>query len=96
MKLPEVLAHQKGEPQPPEKKQNYLLTDDTKLAVDTFGGRVHVEWDPASSVTPLGQLPFFIEFNTLTNKVFNFFAEIPHHKYELGNPRCLQLLNINP
>ena len=32
------------------------------VAVDTFAGRVHVEWDPAAAVTPLGQLPFFIEF----------------------------------
>src|SRR3979411_1623856 len=28
---------------------------------DTFAGRVHVEWDDAARVTPLGQLPFFIE-----------------------------------
>jgi hypothetical protein len=32
------------------------------VAVETFGGRVHVEWDPQAAVTPLGQLPFFIEF----------------------------------
>lgn len=32
------------------------------LAVETFGGRIHVEWDPQAAVTPLGQLPFFIEF----------------------------------
>ena len=32
------------------------------IALDTFGGRIHVEWDPAAAVTPLGQLPFFIEF----------------------------------
>lgn len=30
--------------------------------VDTYGGRVHVEWDPQADVTPLGQLPFFIDF----------------------------------
>jgi hypothetical protein len=30
--------------------------------LDTFGGRIHVEWDPSAAVTPLGQLPFFIEF----------------------------------
>ena len=29
---------------------------------DTFAGRVHVEWDDAARVTPLGQLPFFIEY----------------------------------
>ena len=32
------------------------------VPVDTFGGRVHVEWDPQAAVTPLGQLPFFTEF----------------------------------
>ncbi len=30
--------------------------------LETYGGRVHVEWDEAAPVTPLGQLPFFIEF----------------------------------
>jgi len=29
---------------------------------DTYGGRVHVEWDPTAAVTPPGQLPFFAEF----------------------------------
>ncbi len=29
------------------------------IALDTFGGRIHVEWDPAATVTPLGHpLPF--------------------------------------
>lgn len=32
------------------------------LSVETFGGRVHVEWDPEASVTPLGQLAFFVEY----------------------------------
>jgi hypothetical protein len=30
--------------------------------VETFGGRVHVEWDDSGRVTWLGQLPFFVEF----------------------------------
>jgi Transposase DDE domain group 1 len=29
---------------------------------DTYAGRVHVEWDAAAPVTPLGQLPFFIDY----------------------------------
>jgi hypothetical protein len=29
---------------------------------DTFAGRIHVEWDNSASVTPLGQMPFFVEF----------------------------------
>lgn len=32
------------------------------IPVDTYGGRVHVEWDSQAAVTPLGQLPFFIDF----------------------------------
>lgn len=36
--------------------------DQRYVAVDTFGGRVHVEWSPQAAVTPLGQLPFFVEF----------------------------------
>lgn len=27
------------------------------IAVETFGGRVHVEWNPQAAVTPLGQWP---------------------------------------
>jgi len=30
--------------------------------VDTFGGRIHVDWDSDAAVTPFGQLPFFIDF----------------------------------
>lgn len=32
------------------------------LAVDTLGGRFHVEWDAQAPVTPLGQLVFFAQF----------------------------------
>lgn len=32
------------------------------IAVDTFAGKVHVEWDPTAAVTPPGQLAFFIDF----------------------------------
>ncbi len=33
-----------------------------KLEVDTFEGKVHVEWEPGASVTAMGQLAFFIQF----------------------------------
>ncbi len=32
------------------------------LEVDTFEGNVQVEWEPGASVTPMGQLAFFIRF----------------------------------
>ncbi len=45
-----------------EAKRKALARQKETVALDTFGGRVHVEWDPDAAVTPLGQLPFFIEF----------------------------------
>ena len=32
------------------------------IEVETYAGKIHVEWDPDAAVTPLGQLPFFIQF----------------------------------
>jgi hypothetical protein len=45
-----------------EAKRKTLARQKEAIPLDTFGGRIHVEWDPAAAVTPLGQLPFFIEF----------------------------------
>ena len=50
-------AHPAGEQSSVE-----VLPEAVGLCADTFGGRVHVEWDPSAAATPLGQLPFFIEF----------------------------------
>ncbi|MHB8549948.1 MAG: hypothetical protein ACYDB8_03125 [Acidiferrobacterales bacterium] len=44
-----------------EAKRKALKTQKPGV-LDTFGGRIHVERDPAAAVTPLGQWPFFIEF----------------------------------
>ena len=57
MLLPPKNANQKG-----ENKLDQELLGSGLVPVDTFGGRVHVEWDPEAAVTPLGQMPFFIEF----------------------------------
>lgn len=76
MKLPSPHIHQKGEALKPQKSVK-LPTENTKLAVDTFGGRVHVEWDPQAAVTPLGQLPFFIEFLKLGNLFDPWVDECP-------------------
>jgi hypothetical protein len=52
-----AIAHPQGEPE-----TTALVPHAGPVAVDTFGGRVHVEWDAQAAVTPLGQLPFFTEF----------------------------------
>lgn len=31
------------------------------VAVDSFDGRAHVEWDPQAAITPLRSLPFFTD-----------------------------------
>ena len=49
--------HQIGESKNTQKSSKIGL-----IPVDTFGGRVHVKWDAQASLTPLGQLAFFIEF----------------------------------
>src|SRR6201989_279409 len=36
--------------------------EEWSTVADTFAGRVHIEWDTTAPVTPLGQLPFFIEY----------------------------------
>ena len=37
-------------------------TSKEQMALDSLGGRVHVRRSPDEAVTPLGQLPFFIDF----------------------------------
>jgi hypothetical protein len=49
----------------------------SRVAVDTFAGRIQVEWDPDSAVTPLGQLPFFIEFLKVSGLYEAFVADCP-------------------
>jgi len=53
----DLTTHPTGEPQ----KGGELVPAEGPVAVDTFGGRVHVQWNPDAALTPLGQLPFFID-----------------------------------
>lgn len=57
-----------------ERTQTKEVTENSRFAVDTYAGRLHVEWDPQAAVTPLGQLPFFIEF-LKTTKLFDELVE---------------------
>lgn len=76
MKLPPQATHQNGEPPEALLKPN-LLAENVSLAVDTFGGRVHIEWEPQAAVTQLGQLPFFIEFLKMGNLFDPWVEECP-------------------
>ena len=61
-----------------EAKRKALKTQ-KPVAVDTFGGRVHVEWDPTAAVTPLGQLPFFIDFLKVSGVFDAWVKDCPLH-----------------
>ena len=63
--MEELPSHQKG-----EQKTQKEIDLNSPIPVDTFGGRVHVKWDEEASVTPFGQLAFFIEF-LKTSGVYN-------------------------
>ena len=54
------------------------------LVVDSFAGSVRVEWDHATAFTPLGQLPFFIDF-LKTAGLFNSFVADSPLNYESPN-----------
>ncbi|MGH7180396.1 MAG: transposase [Nitrospiraceae bacterium] len=58
-------------------KRKALARQHAAIALDTFGGRIHVEWDPTAAVTPLGQLPFFIEFLKVSGLFDRWVADCP-------------------
>ena len=47
------------------------------VVVDSFAGSVRVEWDHAAAFTPLGQLPFFIDFLKTAGLFEAFVADCP-------------------
>ena len=60
-----------------EAKRQALTRKREVVAVETFGGRVHVEWDPAAAGTPVGPLPFFIEFLKVSGLFDAWVADCP-------------------
>ena len=47
---------------PGERSAGDLEAVPDQLTVDSFAGKISVQWAPQEAVTPLGQLPFFIDF----------------------------------
>jgi len=47
------------------------------VSLDSFAGLVHVEWDSEAALTPLGQLPFFIDFLKSAGLFDAFVADCP-------------------
>jgi hypothetical protein len=50
---------------------------DQPVPIETYAGRVDIDWDPQASVTPLGQMPFFISFLKSAELFDNWVASCP-------------------
>jgi len=59
MVLPPRVVHPSGEVEIP---QEQALS--TAVEVETYAGKIHVEWDPTAAVTPIGQLAFSSSFSS--------------------------------
>ncbi len=66
--LSTLLPHPEGE-QP--------SVEEFSATAETFAGRVHVEWDSNGLVTPLGQLPFFVEYLKQAGLFAGWVADCP-------------------
>ena len=58
-------------------KDNLATADRSRVSVDTFAGRIQIEWDQDAAVTPMGQLPFFIEFMKTSGLYDALLADCP-------------------
>jgi len=62
---------------PDESKLPIKVSESDLLEVDTFDGKLHIEWDPNASVTPIGQLPFFIQYLKLGHRFLPWVEDCP-------------------
>ena len=72
-----------------------VVEDNTMPAgvdLDSFGGPVHVEWDRDAAMTPLGQLPFFIDFLKTSGLFDALVADCPLRYTSPNAPRKRDVL----
>ena len=74
-----------------EAPRKAVVESQQSSALDTFGGRIPVEWDHAAAVTPLGQLPFFIEFLKVSGLFKAWVADCPsaYHSNHASDKRAV-------
>jgi len=87
MSSPFKPTHLKGEEQLPQKS---ILAE--AVSVETFAGKLHVEWDPDAAVTPLGQLPFFIQFLKLGSRFEPWVNDCPLEYKSNNAPKKINVL----
>jgi len=87
MVLPPEVVHPVGEVEIPKKQ---ALS--TAIEVETYAGKIHVEWDPTAAVTPIGQLAFFIEFLKLGHRFEQWVDDCPLYYASNNAPQTIDVL----
>jgi len=87
MVLPSKTLHPTGETEISLRKREI-----STLVADTFDGKLHIEWDPQAQVTPLGQLPFFIQFLKVGHLFEPWVDDCPLHYTSNNAPRKVNVL----
>lgn len=87
MVLPPKPVHPTGESLPSSHNQFPANT-----SVDTFDGKVHIEWDTNAPVTPMGQLPFFIQFLKLGGRFDPWVEDCPLTYFSNNAPEKVDVL----
>ena len=62
------------------------------VLLDSFGGKLHVRWAPDEAVTPLGQLPFFIDYLKQADLFDPFVADCPMSFTSPNAPKVRDIL----
>ena len=62
------------------------------IELETYAGKIHVEWDPTAAVTPIGQLAFFIEFLKLGYRFRQWVDDCPLFYTSNNAPQKIDVL----
>ncbi|MDP1573366.1 MAG: transposase [Coxiellaceae bacterium] len=87
MKLPPGIIHPDGEHEITVAQEEIGV-----LNADTFDGKIHIEWDPQAQVTPMGQLPFFIQYLKMGHLFQPWVDECPLQYVSNNAPKKVNIL----
>jgi len=62
------------------------------VEVETYAGKLHIEWDPDAAVTPIGQCPFFIQFLKLGGRFDPWVDDCPLYYQSNNAPEKIDVL----
>ena len=80
-------THPKGESKKVTKK-SYKCP----IELDTYAGKLHVEWDSEASVTAIGQLAFFIQYLKTGGRLEPFVDDCPLDYISNNAPEKIDVL----